>query len=311
VGWLTVAEPGMLTTVQDLGREGHTSIGVPCGGAFDALSLRAGNRLLGNADDAAGLEITLVGPTLTFETATAFALTGAGTARGDVESWVRIPVRAGEQVRIGPIAGSARAYLCVAGGLRVPTRLGSASTLLSAGFGGHAGRALRKGDRLEFGDEASGLPSNYVPDGAREPDASPVGVRTIRAVDGPHSSGFDPREIGAFWSAAFAVSNQSNRTGVRLDGPTIGSRTTGDMTSEGSPPGGVQITPAGHPIVLGVDHPTTGGYPIIATVATVDFHLLGRAKPGDTVRFVRVGRSQALNALQDRERAWRRNEAKP
>lgn len=308
MGWITVVEPGMLTTVQDLGREGHTGIGVPRGGAFDALSFRAGNRIIGNHDGAAGLECTLIGPTLRFENDAAVALTGAETPTRAPAPWTRLNVFAGNTLRVGSIAGGARAYLCIAGGLNVPPRLGSAATLLSAGIGGHngEGRALKAGDRLEFNDPPLPLHSRDTRISAdiRKQVTQHDGTRTLRAVDGPHPYAFNPVVTEAFWNATFRVSNQSNRTGVRLEGPTFSTTIHGDMVSEGSPVGAVQITPSGQPIALGVDGPTTGGYPIIACIATVDLHLLGQARPGERLRFERVTLQQAREALIDRESAW-------
>ena len=304
MGWLTVVEPGMLTTVQDLGRPGHTSLGVPVGGAADPLALRAGNRLVGNSDGAAGLECTLTGPTLLFEQDAAVALTGAANPIGEPAWWARVSMRAGERLRVGPVSGGARAYVTVAGGLCVPPVLGSASTLLSAGFGGHLGRALKAGDRLEFVDAPVRSRGTRMVEDLHRQYIRQAGLRILRAVDGPHSQAFDRTATDAFWSATFKISNHSNRTGVRLDGPVFSTLIQGDMASEGMPPGAVQITPNGQPIVLGPDHPTTGGYPVIACVATVDAHLLGQARPGETLRFERVTVQQARAALIDREREW-------
>lgn len=319
MGSIVVVEPGMLTTVQDLGRPGHSALGVPAGGAFDALALRAGNRLVGNGDNAAGLECTLIGPTLRFEHDATVALTGAETPTRDPTPWTRLTFRAGDRLRIGSIAGGARLYICIGGGLRVPPVLGSASTLLSAGFGGHQGRALKEGDRLEF---AARVEPTTAPVGSLRMVAAlkrlytqPLqdGVRTVRAVDGPHPHAFNGVVTDAFWNATFRVGNQSNRTGLRLEGPTFSTMIKGDMMSEGAPVGGIQITTgdgpgSGQPIALGVDGPTTGGYPVIACTAAVDLHLLGQARPGEKLRFTRVSLDEARSALIDRECEWREGE---
>ncbi|MDP1661615.1 MAG: biotin-dependent carboxyltransferase family protein, partial [Phycisphaerales bacterium] len=304
----------MLTTVQDLGRPGHTALGVPAGGAFDAPALRAGNRLVGNDDHAAGLECTLIGPTLRFEHDATVALSGAETATREPMPWTRLTFRAGDKLRIGSIAGGARLYLCIGGGLRVPLVMGSASTLLSAGFGGHMGRTLKAGDRLAFdpgGLAASARPHQRIVADLKRAYADPpaAGVRTLRAVDGPHPHAFNAAVTAAFWTATFRVGNQSNRTGLRLEGPTFSTLIKGDKVSEGAPVGGIQITTgdgpgSGQPIALGVDGPTTGGYPIIATIATVDLHLLGQARPGEKVRFERIARDEARRALIDRACEW-------
>jgi len=314
VGSIVVIEPGMLTTVQDLGRPGHAALGVPAGGAFDAPALRAGNRLVGNDDNAAALECTLIGPTLRFEHDATVALTGAENPTREPMSWTRLTVRAGDRLRIGTIAGGARLTVCIGGGLRVPLVMGSASTLLSAGIGGHMGRALKAGDRLEFGPagphSAAHPAQRIVTDLKRaHAQAAQGGIRTLRAVDGPHPHAFNAAATAAFWAATFRVGNRSDRTGLRLEGPTFSTMIKGDMVSEGVPVGGIQITTgdgpgSGQPIALGVDGPTTGGYPIIATIATVDLHLLAQARPGEKVRFDRITRQEAQRALIDRACDW-------
>lgn len=308
MGWLTVIQSGMQTTVQDLGRPGNTAIGVPPGGAFDALSLRAGNRLLGNPDNASALECTLVGPTLKFEHDTAVAITGAHCLAATPPPWTRATIRAGETLAIGNLSGGPRAYLCIAGGLKVPPILGSTSTLLSAGFGGHRGRALKAGDRLDFNDASPPQPLSpstalLVARVHHEYTEANIPL-TLRAVNGPHPHAFNAAAVKDFWSANFRVSNQSDRTGVRLQGITFSTLISGDMTSEGMPPGAIQITPSGQPIAFGVDGPTTGGYPVIATIATADLHMLGRALPGQRIHFDRVSLQEAREALIARELAW-------
>jgi antagonist of KipI len=300
---MTVLEPGMLTTVQDLGRPGHASLGVPVGGAADALALRAGNRLVGNADDAAGLECTLLGPTVVFDRDVELAITGAVPRGEAVEVWSRFTQPVEKPLKIGPLASGARSYLCVAGGFDVPPRLGSASTLLSAGFGGYDGRALRKRDRLALGRSSPGALDGRMAMDLREKYRDRTDAWVIRAVDGPHADRFDAGELDRFWTGERVVSNQSNRVGVRLDGSPVAAG-SGEMTSEGAMPGGVQVTPSGQLIALGVDHPTTGGYPLIACVASVDVHLLGQVRPGERVRFERVTIEQARAAFLDRERRW-------
>jgi antagonist of KipI len=302
-----VIEPGMLTTVQDLGRPGHASIGVPLGGAADPLALRAVNRLLGNDEGAAALECTLLGPTVSFDRDTVVAITGAVPTADTPKAWVTTTVRAGEPLRMGSLTDGARAYLCIAGGIRVPRTLGSASTLLSAAFGGHQGRALKAGDQLQLGVATGRAPDTRIADALRREYTTRANPRTLRATDGPHQHLLDPAHIAAFWAATFTISNQSNRVGIRLDGAAIPAPNAAEMVSEGAFPGAIQLTPSGQPIVLCVDHPTTGGYPIIASVASVDLHLLGQLRPGDKVRFERTTLDHARRAFIQREHAWSTN----
>ncbi|MBX3388917.1 MAG: biotin-dependent carboxyltransferase [Phycisphaeraceae bacterium] len=299
---ITIIEPGMLTTVQALGFPHFTSIGVPEGGAADQLSLTVGNRLLQNWDHDAGLEFTLTGGRLQFDSDTSIVISGGettaqleGAQSRELGMWNPHQIRAGDIVRIGPIRRGCRVYLCVAGGLMVPDCLFGASTNLSAGFGGLGGRSLRAGDFLEF-DAAA----------AREPlrvfDAHKFGVdllerRVLRAVESPLAHRFDPDAADLFWRSEFTVSNQSNRAGIRLEGPAIPSLCAGRMLSEGMAPGAIEVPESGQPIVLGVEHPTTGGYPVLACVASVDLPILGQLRPREKVRFEPVSVKEAHRLL--------------
>jgi antagonist of KipI len=311
MGFIRVLEPGMLSTVQDLGRAGWAARGVPTGGAADPFSLRLGNRLVGNADAAPGVEMTLTGAALHFEHDALVALTGAEAAasvgiRGGVErsmkSSTATPIRAGECLRVGPARRGARAYLCVAGGLRVPCVLGSASTHLAAGFGGFEGRALRAGDRLEFDETLSPAPAARSARGAREIAELVLARRSLRAVPGASGDVFEAEAADRFWDSEYSVTPQSDRAGLRLEGPAVRSRSGGRMISEGMYCGAVQVPENGQPIILCVDHPTTGGYPVIACVVTVDLPVLGQLRPGDHVRFERTTLEGARELFRELER---------
>lgn len=311
MGALTVLNPGMLTTVQDLGRPGYASIGVPQGGAADPLALRVGNRLLGNPEGAAALELTLVGGTYAFATDGVIALAGAeantvlesGGKTSPVPSCAAIHVRAGDRLRVGPITRGARTYLCIRGGVRVEPVLGSSSTFLGAGFGGLQGRPLRHDDRVEWGG-AQGAQPALSPVVARALVENVLARRRLRAVAGSHAGSFTDDEVSAFWSRMFTVSPRSDRVGVRLSGHIGAERgaATGRMVSEGMMCGAVQVPPSGEPIALLADHPTTGGYPVIACIATVDLPVLGQLRPGDAVGFECVSQAAALELLRERER---------
>ncbi len=314
MGTFLVIKPGMLTTIQDLGRKGFGTMGVCAGGAADTLALRACNMLLGNDDGAAALEMTLTGATIQFENEATMALSAGVTAATvtlpctltrAVKPLEIVRVAAGDRLTIGPIIGNARGYLCVRGGIEVPPVLRSASTHLGAGFGGYHGRALLAGDRVEFHGVAGPAPIRGVGRSACEWLRAGIGEWTIAAIDGPHRPKFNDAAVALFWSSAFKVSPQSNRIGVRLLGPSIAAPAAGNMVSEGMPPGAVQVPESGQPIVLGVDHPTTGGYPLIACVATADLCILGRVRPGDTVRFRSVSLAEARELLRDQERRFR------
>jgi len=300
---LRVLEPGMLTTVQDLGRSGYASLGVTTGGAADSLSLRIANRLVGNADNAAGLEFTLTGGLLEFEKDAVIAVTGgvASILKNETEApmWIAIRIQAGERVRIGPVRRGVRVYLCVRGGIGVEDVLGSASTHLAAGFGGYEGRALRSGDVLKYRDSIEDVAALD----ARSIGADLLHRRTIRAIEAPLERRFHRDEADAYWGSEFTVSNQSDRAGIRLEGNSIASLCHGRMTSEGMTHGVIEVPENGQPIVLGVDHPTTGGYPVIGCVATVDLPILGQLRPREAVRFERVTVELARRLLAERDAA--------
>ena len=280
---IEVLEPGLQTSVQDLGRIGYGRLGIAPGGGADRSALIAGNRLAGNSDGAAGLELSLAGPRLRFLRPGRIAITGADL--GAVLNGLRVPpgarrvVGPGDELAFGQGRGvGARAYLCLGGGIDVPVVLGSRATDLTAGFGGFDGRALRRGDRLQVGQQ-------WAEDAARElPETVNAGT-VIRIARGPHTDRFDDAAYDLFLSRQFTVSPQSNRLGVRLIGPTILSLGGADIISEGMMTGVIQITGEGQPIVMLPARATIGGYPKIATVIAADLDRLGQLRPGRQIRF--------------------------
>lgn len=304
---IRVIEPGMLTTVQDLGREGWSAFGVPIGGAADSIALRISNWLVGNPQGAPALESTLVGGAFEFESPATIALAGARpratitTREGKqfaAPHLTSINLEQGSTLRIGPAHHGARIYLAVRGGINAQHVMNSASTHLGAAFGGHHGRVLRKGDLLTLGKDPSRAPVAPSPL-LRELTDQILTQRVIRAVDSSQDSRFP--DAPAFWNSTFKVSNRSDRMGMRLDGPTIPTPTEGRMPSEAMMWGAVQVPVGGLPIVLLCDHPTTGGYPVIATVATLDLPILGQLRPGDEIRFERTTPEQARELFRARE----------
>ncbi len=297
MGALRILEPGLLTTVQDLGRPGFAALGVPAGGAADTLSPRIGNRLVGAPDAVPALEMALRGDTIEFESDALIALTG-GECEAAIESpregirpcplWQSHAIRAGERLHIGPILRRARSYLCVSGGLRIAPALGSASTHLGAGFGVHAGRARRAGARHAFGVDHDHAAPRALSTRALSLIEAALDRRSLRAVNGSHADSFGADAQRLFWSAEWSVSARSDRMGLRLSGDALGAPHSGRMPSEGMPHGAVQIPEGGEPIVLLSDHPTTGGYPVLACVGAIDLPALGQLRPGDRIRFERT-----------------------
>ncbi len=278
-----VLEPGLQTSVQDLGRPGYGRLGIAPGGAADRAALTAGNRLVRNPDGAAGLEMTLAGPRLRFLRPGRIAITGADL--GACLNGMRVPVGArrvvgpGDELAFAEGQGSGvRAYLCMVGGIDVPVQLGSRSADLTAGFGGFEGRALRAGDRLQVGDERAEAVFRHLPEVSS-------GGNVIRVVRGPQVERFDEAAWRTFFSREFTVSSQSNRLGARLEGPAILSVGGADIISEGIVTGAIQITGEGQPIVMLPARATIGGYPKIATVIAADLDRLGQLRPGQRIRF--------------------------
>jgi biotin-dependent carboxylase-like uncharacterized protein len=279
---LEVLDPGALTTVQDLGRPGWAHLGVPRSGALDEPALRLANRLVGNPEDAAGLETTLTGAAFRFDRAGTFAVTGAGCAvRVDdrpVPWGAAISVPAGAQVVVGPAGDGVRSYLAVAGGL-VPARvLGSRSTDLLSGLGP---APLRGGDRVPVGR------AHHPPHGTEAVPRPRHGRLRVRL--GPRTEWFTAAALDALDGAAYAVTADSNRIGLRLSGPVVEHRRDDELPSEGMVLGAVQVPPNGQPVVFLHDHPTTGGYPVVAVVVGEDLPICAQARPGDRLILRVVG----------------------
>ncbi len=271
--------------MQDLGRFGWAHFGISASGAADALALRAGNLLVGNAENAAALEMTLIGGAFEFEAAAVIALTGSDFGAG-LPHWTAVEIPAGHVVRCGPTRSGARCYMAVRGGIAVPKVMGSASVHVMTGVGG---RPLRAGDTLPIGDAAVRR--------ARGPLEPLTSAGPVRVTPGPQSDAF----ASELYAAPYTVSEESNRMGLRLRGLAIPSP-AGSMLSEGVPLGAIQVPPDGQPIVLFVEHQTTGGYPKPANVISADFWRLGQLRPRDQVTFECITIDQALDLLRAQER---------
>ena len=300
---LEVLKPGLLTMVQDLGRQGFGAMGVSPSGAADAMALRLGNRLVGNTEGASGLEMTLLGGEFLFRDDAVIALAGSdfgATLDGlPVDVWTSIDVRAGQNLRTGPTRCGARCYLCIQGGVGVKPFLGSASTHLLSGLGGLEGRALRKGDLLHLGD---------APQPFKKRTATPRALqfwsprRILRVTTGPQNNRFPDSAWRLFVKSAYHVAESSNRMGLRMEGPPVASQADGEMTTEGISLGAVQVPESGQPIISFVEQQTTGGYPVIANVISADFSSVGQLRPRDEVRFEHVELGEARMLLLEQEK---------
>jgi allophanate hydrolase len=303
---LRVKSPGLHTTVQDLGRDGFADVGVPPSGALDAVALRLANALVGNAPEAAALEVLVSGPTLEVIADSAHVAFVGGTAGMSVEdahhrsigAGRSVHLKCGDVLKIGMIAGSSCGYLAIEGGIGVPHVLGSASTYTRGTLGGFEGRALSAGDVL-YGAETHGA-------GEELELASPLDAdfdAPIRVVLGPQDDHFTQGAIEAFLAGTYTVSTQADRMGFRLDGPLLAHTRGYNIVSDGIVSGSIQVPGSGQPIVLMRDYQTIGGYPKIATVISPDISRLGRRSPGAKVRFASVRRNEAEAIYRDEEAA--------
>jgi antagonist of KipI len=326
---IAVLKPGLLTTLQDRGRYGCAMLGVGRAGAMDDVAMRLANALVGNSVDAAVLEITLIGPRLRFDEGATIALTGANfPARiddADSAMWQPIVVDAGAVLDFGVARHGSRAYLAIAGGFAVEPTLGSVATDVNARLGGLDGRALREGDALLVGIDASPDPraTTRAPGGAAPPrrtrDAHSNDSRQtwsldprpwldadfatpIRLIRGAHFDSLNAASRAALFNEEFRIDKDSNRVGVRLDGPTLALAVPLELVSEPLVAGTLQLPPGGQPIALMAEHPTIGGYPRIGQIATVDLPRLAQRRPGDPVRFAEIDLDTAQTRYLERER---------
>jgi biotin-dependent carboxylase-like uncharacterized protein len=297
---LTVIRPGMLTTVQDLGRRGYQGFGVPVAGPMDWYSHRLANQRLGNDPMAAALEVTLLGPEFFAEGDVVAIVTGAefdvtvnGSAVQSQQPFL-IPSRA--RLRLGARGRGARATLAVQGGFDLPPILGSRATHLASRMGPFDGGALRSGNRLPV---ATARPSAAPRQGV--PAALPQGGARLRMLPAAHRDRFTDHAWSTLTTSRFVVTPQSNRMGYRLDGPALEHTRGADLLSEAMPIGALQVPASGQPILLMADRQTTGGYPTIGNIITADLPVAGQLAPGDWIEFTPCSFDEALQALRLRE----------
>ena len=286
---LRVEAPGLLTTVQDLGRLGYERFGVPPSGPLDEFALRAANALVGNGPEAAALELGLDGVQLTADADCLVAVTGAGQGlavriNGRVRPlWTALYLRGRQTVEVAKQPGG-WAYLAVRGGVDVPLVMGSRATYLRGGFGGLAGRALREGDRLLVGPppgrrDPAEMAGRRLPPEQRPAYPEPGQAADVRVVLGPQRAHFTDETVARFLEAEYVVTPEADRMGCRLSGPALIPQPA-DLISEAMPVGAIQAPAGGAPIVMLADRPTTGGYPKIAVVARADVALVAQSPPG-------------------------------
>jgi antagonist of KipI len=302
---LHVIKPGLLTTIQDLGRWGLQSRGVPVAGPMDLPSHRLANALVHNRSDAATLEVTITGPELEFEDDRIVAVTGAefeiAIDGRPVPNSTASLVGAGSRLVLGHRRRGARAYIAVGGGIDVPPILGSRATNLVCALGGVEGRPLRRGDRLPLG-----APRPVDVTKLRRPSPLPMppdGHARVRVLPGPQRDRFAADALEVLQAAPYTLDQKSDRMGFHLHGRRLTHVHGADIISDATPMGTIQVPGSGLPILLMADRQTTGGYPKIATTITADLSVAGQLAPGDTISFVVCSQAEALAALIAQERA--------
>jgi antagonist of KipI len=317
---LVVIRPGMLTTVQDRGRWGYQSRGVPVAGPMDPVSHRLANALVGNDASAAMLEVTLLGPELEFEDERVVAVAGAvfsltidgrTISLSPPASPFLVPM--GARLRFGARLRGARAYLAIAGGIDVLPVLGSRATHVISAMGGFEGRAARPGDRLPLGPASDaqrtvrppGVPIVTLPDSGAGAIASEA---TVRVLPGPQVDRFTSESLHLLQSAPYVIAQNSDRMGFRLEGPVLAHSRGPEIISDATGLGALQVPSSGQPILLMADRQTTGGYPKIATVITADLPVAAQLAPGDSIRFTACTQREAMAALIAQEQALLRVE---
>jgi antagonist of KipI len=286
---LHVTEPGLFTTIQDLGRPNAISAGVQSGGAMDRFAHSAANLLVGNDRARATMECTFSGPGLEAEHACLIAITGADFAprlNGDpAPMWTSVFLGAGDRLTFGARRKGARVYIAVAGGVEADRWLGSLSTNVMAARGGKQGRPLKVGDTINVASD----PSKPAVSGRQMPERFHPGydVHTLHAIAGPHIKRLNTEARGLLFKMPYRVSRDADRMGYRLEGPALA--TSGDeLLSFGLVPGAVQVPHGGQPILLMADHQTAGGYPVVATVVSASLPIAAQLLPGDELRFAEI-----------------------
>ena len=280
---ISILKPGVQTTVQDIGRYGYSHFGISSSGAADLFSFRLGNIIVGNAEELAGIEMTLLGADFQFNSDAVIAITGSpfnlSLDRQEIPYNQSIHVKKNQILSVGITKGGARSYLLVKGGIKTENYLNSKTTHVMSGMGGFMGRPLKKGDMLEI-DENSKINITDISNDLDEIDTS-----IIRINKGLQSSYFSDSTWAAFTSKMFTVSEVFSRMGIRLKGNPIHSSKGNEILTEGIPLGAIQVPGGGEPIISFVEHQTTGGYPKIANVISADLCKVGQLKPGDKFQF--------------------------
>lgn len=306
---IEILAAGPLATVQDLGRPGYRRYGIGTSGAMDPLAFRAGNRMLGNPDGAAAIEVTATGFRCRFLRPARFAVTGAALATtlddAAIPPWWASSAAAGQILDLSTPRAGMRAYIAVSGGIDVPAVMGSRSTDLKGGFGGFEARSLASGDVLPVGPPAD---AREVPDGGfgvrsppRGPEVGSAAPTVVRVIPAAEYGLFTDEALEAFWSRGWTVGADSNRLGLRLAGPALAFTRRVELLSHGLVTGVVQVPPSGQPMIQAMEANTCGGYPKIGVVIGADLWRVGQVRIGGKLRFSETTTEEAMDAAAENE----------
>ncbi len=300
---IKVIKPGFQSSIQDLGRYGYSHLGISASGAADTVSLRLGNLLLGNDQNSAAIEMTLVGGEFFFDSETIIAITGSDFQPAldeiQIPLWETVFIKSGQTLRFYATQSGARCYLCIKGGFVVEKIFGSASTHLLTGIGGYKGRSLMKDDEINFiGSDTKNFKQQRV---KKEIVNEIISNNKIFVTKAPQSDYFSTETLELFSSSTYTVTEEANRMGLRLIGLKVRQIENKDIITEGVSLGAIQVSHNGNPIILFVEHQTTGGYPKIANVISAHLHKVGQLRPRDEIKFSFVSIEEAYKLRMDLE----------
>ncbi len=303
---LIIEKPGLLTSIQDLGRCGFKKYGIITGGAMDPVSYRMANLLVQNEENEPTIEMTLYGPTIRFLENTIIALCGGNLSPSlngrPMQMACPIHIQKGDVLTFGQPKTGCRAYLAIRGGIKIQKVMGSYSTYLRAQIGGFKGRSLQKGDQLEYvpvNQESDVISTKWFASGMHIESS---GAKKVRVLKGRHFEEFTNRSIDTFSKESYTISPQSDRMGYRLDGTLLELSESKEIISEAVTFGTIQVPANGKPIILMADSQTIGGYPKIAEVISADLPVVAQAKPGDSLQFEFVTLDEAQRLYLDQEK---------
>jgi biotin-dependent carboxylase-like uncharacterized protein len=304
LGKIKILKSGLLTLIQDKGRNGYQQYGVPVSGVMDNFAYKVANVLVRNSEEEAVIEATLIGPGIEFIDEGVIAVTG-GNLSPEINGkpmpmWKSVFVKPGDKLDFKTIKTGCRCYIAFAGGIDVPAVMGSKSTYTRGSIGGYEGRALKVGDIINIAEPKKPM-NELVGNWMNQDIYTYSNTVEVRVVSGPQEDAFTHEGIETFYSSEYTVTNECDRMGYRMSGSEIKHKNGGDIISDGITMGAIQVPGHGMPIIMMADRQTTGGYTKIANVITVDLPKVAQTKPGDKIIFKKVSMEEAHRLLREME----------